>query len=293
MKQKTLSHLFLCCIFFTGKAVAQQFDSLYSAGINKSIVWNTSPYGSGFGHRIYSTDPGGRTDLRIAARSNSAVWQDVMTITTSGNVGVGTEDPLAGLHVAKVVVQSNGERAAAILGNAYNDWTYFGALSGGKIRGSNEGYLDLETNTAGSDKNLYMNFASSGNVIIAKGGGNVSIGTAFNNGYKLAVNGTIGARKVRVEQSTWADFVFHPEYKLPTLQYVADYIASNNHLPDIPSEKEVKEDGIDLGDMNRKLLQKVEELTLYLISQEKKLESVQQRVLQLEKENAAMRKKQQ
>ena len=80
----------------------------------------------------------------------------------------------------------------------------------------------------------------------------------------LEVLGTIRATEVRVETG-WSDFVFDKDYKLPTLQEVEDHINEHKHLPDIPSEAEVKENGVSLGEMQAKLLQKIEELTLYTI----------------------------
>ena len=97
--------------------------------------------------------------------------------------------------------------------------------------------------------------------------GNVGIGTD-NPQNKLDVNGTIRATEVKVEAG-WADFVFDKDYKLPTLQEVENHINEHNHLPDIPSEAEVKENGVSLGEMQAKLLQKIEELTLYVIKQDK------------------------
>ncbi|PWV56449.1 hypothetical protein [Chitinophaga sp. S165] len=101
-------------------------------------------------------------------------------------------------------------------------------------------------------------------------GGSVGIGTRNVGTSKLAVEGTIAARRVKVTQAaTWPDFVFEPEYKLPSLSELDAYIKENKHLPDVPSAKEVAKEGLDLGEMNRILLQKVEELTLHLIEQEK------------------------
>ena len=97
--------------------------------------------------------------------------------------------------------------------------------------------------------------------------GNVGIGTD-NPQNKLDVNGTIRATEVKVE-ADWADFVFDKDYKLPTLQEVEDHINEHKHLPDIPSEAEVKENGVSLGEMQAKLLQKIEELTLYVIELKK------------------------
>jgi hypothetical protein len=102
--------------------------------------------------------------------------------------------------------------------------------------------------------------------------GNIGIGTTTPGPYRLAVEGTIGTRRIQVKQTSWADFVFSPEYQLPTLQEVEQYIVSNEHLPDIPSAAEVQKDGFDVGEMNKKLLQKIEELTLYIIRQQKEID---------------------
>ncbi len=102
--------------------------------------------------------------------------------------------------------------------------------------------------------------------------GNVGIGT-FNPGtWKLAVNGHIRAKEIKVETG-WSDFVFYDDYKLPILQEVESHIREKGHLKDIPSAKDVEENGVLLGEINSKLLQKIEELTLYTIQQEKTLES--------------------
>jgi hypothetical protein len=104
--------------------------------------------------------------------------------------------------------------------------------------------------------------------------GNVAIGTDNPQGYKLAVAGSMIAESVKVKlQGTWPDFVFAKNYVLPTLQETEKHIKEKGHLPGIPSAAEVEKNGIELGDMNKKLLQKIEELTLYLIEQEKKLET--------------------
>lgn len=104
--------------------------------------------------------------------------------------------------------------------------------------------------------------------------GNVGIGVSAPQ-LKLAVDGTIGARKIKVtQQADWADFVFEPNYKLPSLQDVESYIKTHGHLQDIPTTAEVQKDGVDLADMNKKLLQKVEELTLYLIDLKKEVDQL-------------------
>ena len=104
--------------------------------------------------------------------------------------------------------------------------------------------------------------------------GNVGIGTLDPQGYKLAVNGTIRAKEIKVD-SDWADFVFKKDYKLPTLKEVETHINENGTLPGIPSESEVKGNGVNLAETNALLLQKIEELTLYIIQQEKRMESME------------------
>ncbi|MDQ0105359.1 hypothetical protein J2T02_000452 [Chitinophaga terrae (ex Kim and Jung 2007)] len=102
--------------------------------------------------------------------------------------------------------------------------------------------------------------------------GSMAIGGTINAGSekpKLSVNGLVAATKVKVTQTGWADFVFDPTYKLPELGEVEAYIKKNGRLQHIPSASEVNQDGIDLGNMNKLLLQKVEELTLYLLQQKK------------------------
>lgn len=105
----------------------------------------------------------------------------------------------------------------------------------------------------------------------------LGIGTSnFTDGsdiYRLSVKGAIRADRVKV-YTTWADFVFEKSYTLPTLEEVEEHIKKNGHLKDIPSATEVETNGIELGEMNKKLLQKVEELTLYVIQLNKELKEV-------------------
>ncbi|MHC0445103.1 hypothetical protein ACWA1F_06815 [Flavobacterium sp. 3-218] len=103
--------------------------------------------------------------------------------------------------------------------------------------------------------------------------GNVGIGTSSPDS-KLAVNGTIHSKEVKVDMYGWPDYIFKKEYDLPTLAEVENHIKEKGHLENIPSEEEVLKNGIQLGEMNAKLLQKIEELTLYLIDQNKSIENL-------------------
>ncbi|WP_291587223.1 hypothetical protein [Bacteroides sp.] len=106
--------------------------------------------------------------------------------------------------------------------------------------------------------------------------GNVGIGTLDPQGYKLAVNGTIRAKEIKVD-SDWADFVFKKGYKLPTLEEVEQHIGEKGTLPGVPSEEEVKVNGVNLAETNALLLQKIEELTLYIIEMKKEINELKKR----------------
>ncbi|SFW22435.1 hypothetical protein SAMN05661012_00571 [Chitinophaga sancti] len=100
---------------------------------------------------------------------------------------------------------------------------------------------------------------------------------ALPTGYALAVNGTIGTTKLKVIQA-WADYVFAPDYKLPSLQEVEAHIKAQHKLPDIPSEKQIAAEGLDIGDMQKLQMQKIEELTLYIIDLKKQLDAQQKEI---------------
>ncbi|MEN2401777.1 hypothetical protein GKZ90_0018455 [Flavobacterium sp. MC2016-06] len=129
----------------------------------------------------------------------------------------------------------------------------------------------------GSKLDLYINGGSNTNsvpdqhVMTWNYNGNVGIGTS-NPASKLTVAGNINSREVKVSVDAGADFVFENNYNLPPLDSIANYIKENKHLPEIASAKEMQKDGINLSEMNIKLLQKMEEMTLYMIEMNKKLE---------------------
>lgn len=139
-----------------------------------------------------------------------------------------------------------------------------------------------------------MSGLSIANDLIIANDGNVGVGTTAPNaklhvatnmmigggnptaGYALSVNGKIISEEVRVEADvSWPDYVFDESYNLRPLSELEHFIRLNKHLPEIPSAAEIKKDGIMLGDMNKRLLEKVEELTLYLMQQEKKINQLQ------------------
>lgn len=97
-----------------------------------------------------------------------------------------------------------------------------------------------------------------------------------------AIDGKLTVKEVEVKVNTGADHVFYPDYNLRSLSDVESFVKANKHLPEIPSEKDMIENGVNVNDLQIKLLQKIEELTLYMIAQDKRIEA-------LEKENKQLK----
>ncbi|AEE53420.1 hypothetical protein [Haliscomenobacter hydrossis] len=123
--------------------------------------------------------------------------------------------------------------------------------------------------------------ADNGVVVIQDNAGAVGIGTGNTAGFKLAVNGKIRAKEIRVETG-WADYVFAPEYKLRPLEEVESFIKANQHLPEIQPASEIQANGLDVAATTTKMMAKIEELTLYLIEMKKENDALKQRVNTLE-----------
>lgn len=137
--------------------------------------------------------------------------------------------------------------------------------------GNSSSYTELNSNSNGQYFRQFSNDGTTQSWII-RGYGSNGVQAEFNDG-GIDVNGTIKTKEVNVTTSGWADYVFKADYNLMPLNEVERYISERGHLPNIPSEKEVIENGVNLLEMNVKLLEKVEELTLYVIELEKKIES--------------------
>jgi|GEM_PF-2024308 len=168
----------------------------------------------------------------------------------SNRVGIGTTAPAAYLHVdadantLPMAVQINGASKFKVNPN--------GSVSIGGV-------------SLGAENGLYVN-------------GQVSIGTAVPaTGYALSVDGKIMCEEIRVElQGNWPDYVFADDYKLLTIKEMAKHIAQYNHLPGVPSADEMEQTGgVDIGTMQIKMMEKIEELSLYIIQLEKKIEKLE------------------
>ena len=195
---------------------------------------------------------------------------------TNGRVGIGTLVPSVKFHVlgSGEVLRVDGTDPQIGLAQA-------GVLKGVLRLGGNDIVIG---SPASNDTGRVIFRINGGDRMMLHPDGRVSIGTAFPaTGYSLSVNGKIISSEVKVQlQANWPDYVFDKSYTRPSLSQLETFVTSNKHLPGIPTALEVKKEGIELGEMNRKLLEKVEELTLYMIEMNKRIDS-------LEKENKQLR----
>lgn len=255
---------------------------------------------------------GGLTDLSLinsnignTAAGGFSFWQ--MTSPSSkrlltyfqgnGNVGIGTAYPGARLQVEGNIRATGGSFSSIYSGNTDVLYPNNVVNAGGEAQlsiGANwtGGMTDLSLinsnlfNTSGGGFTFWQMTSSTSKRFLAyfRGDGSVGIGTTNPGQFKLAVEGKIGAQEIEVRApgQGWADFVFKPDYVLPPLRTVETFIRQHGHLPDIPSEAVVKADGIAVGAMQSKLLQKIEELTIYVIQQQKQIDRLNSQVKRMD-----------
>lgn len=228
--------------------------------------------------------------------AQSAIWLPANASSgnihySGGNVGIGapSSNALLGLYENRYdlgLLDLMNPRADANAGVAVRfitpDTATTGWTSADLVR-----YQDgrLEIKNWGNNASIAMMTAGVLHFKITPNG-NVGIGTA-NPQHKLAVNGAIKAKDIIVTSADWSDYVFTPGYPLPPLSAVEAHIQARGHLPGIPSAREVEANGVSVGRMQAKLLEKVEELTLHLIRQEKQNQELRARLARLESGLAA------
>jgi len=204
------------------------------------------------------------------------------------NVGVGVTIPQAQLHVFGV----NQSTAALSTSSSFGGCLYLqdsgtsagnggsvifgigqGAFAAIKGLGTN-GYSNTQGDLAFSTRAISTNTTLTERMRILANGA-VGIGTSAPGSYLLSVNGDIHAKQVNIDLTGWPDYVFKSDYKLTALSSVQAYIDANHHLPDVPTEQDIKQNGLNLGEMNKILVKKIEELTLYLLEQNKRIEKLE------------------
>ena len=206
----------------------------------------------------------------------TTTWADKFVISKEGNVGIGTTTP--SVYYKLDVVGS--AKASLIEINS-------GTEDGGRLIFRSEGHPDWRIRNF----NGLGFFPGEGNPtsLWLDNSGTIGIGVQNTDGHKLKVEGNVRAWAFIANGNTWADYVFDPGYHLPSLPEVKNYINQHHHLPDVPSEEEVKKDGVNISDNQAVLLKKIEELTLYAIDQNEKLQLIEKRLNDLMKENAVQK----
>lgn len=210
-------------------------------------------------------------DINNADKTNLSLNGTIVSQSNtdvSFNLVQGTNVPFWDAKAKKLCIQMPTWSAN---GNAYID------LGGDNTNINNALYISYN-----SGRDTYINTNSDPNAT-NKGGtvylGKTRIGVKRPNGIhtdaQLSVDGKVLAKSVYVNTTTWADYVFANNYQLPKLSDVENFYKENKHLPEIPSEKEVIENGINVAEMNKLLLKKVEELTLYIVEQNKRIEKLE------------------
>ncbi|MBO9593707.1 MAG: hypothetical protein J7599_12435 [Niabella sp.] len=188
----------------------------------------------------------------------------------SGNVGVGTTTPQALVHIAGAN-QSNVPVAPLILSRYWGDNTNTRASAlFHYMDGTNDKLVIAVSGPAASESSPASPVDLLRAKMVIQSNGYIGIGTV-NPTERLAVNGTIRARELKIQNTNWPDYVFRPSYRLMSLSQIERFITTNGHLPEVPSAKEVAEKGIEVGANQAILLKKIEELTLHLIQLEKKV----------------------
>lgn len=213
---------------------------------------------------------GGGFDLQITGD------QSIMRFLNNGNIGVGTTNPatkfdingglsvsganpINGINNFRNSIQIKAPSHGAIVYNPGEATELmFGFHSNGNFYWGNSTTYAMELSNAGNAK-IYNTLAV---------GGNLKTGSV------LSVKGKIAAQEVEVTTSNWPDYVFEEGYQIQSLAEIESFIKTNKHLPEIPNSEQVANEGVKLGEMNKLLLKKVEELTLHVISLRKELDEV-------------------
>lgn len=234
--------------------------------------------------RVNIGDDGGNADRFVVGYTpySTTNWNSALVVEAGGRMGIGTDQITGELSV--------GLHHGSKLSVGNNAWTKKDIIvtSWDNINGD---YTDLLVpgNVANSSFMRINQF------------GNVGIGTLTPDAqYKLSVNGRIRAKGMRVQSAGWSDFVFEPDYKLLSLPELEKFVKANKHLPEIPTAQDVMTNGQEVGEIQSKLLQKIEELTLYTIElnkqvkaledKNKKLEAQQQQISQLQQQMDELKK---
>ena len=281
--------------FSTNLTISPWSDS--SAGYNHQLNFNNegilyrngdidTPSWNGW-NKILMSDLSGNVNLEKLKVTDSFEFGNELDNTNSTFIIQGPNSPTGEASKRDIIFNFKNAGQSGIRAFRGDEWGTFlqlmtsqpGDATGMlRVRMHIDQYGKIGVGTVNPSSEFDVNGTISSHNLLTSG--SIGIGTVNTEGYKLAVNGIIRAKEIKVE-SDWADFVFKKDYKLPTLKEVETHINENGTLPGIPSEVEVKANGVNLAETNALLLQKIEELTLYTIQQQKILDNQQKQIEEL------------
>ncbi|NII83290.1 hypothetical protein [Pedobacter sp. SG908] len=240
---------------------------------------------------------GGTCMFRPAGATGGTIWAGPYVTVTAGNylfqarIKVASNSSTANLFLLDIVSQYGYITHGALwikpnMFRANNEWQLITipvsiphGITNLELRGMNfqpgatDVYVDYVQLIPSSLPGLYST------ELTISGNGDVGIGTTTPR-EKLSVNGKIRAHEIKVEATNWPDYVFEESYKAETLEGLESYIKANKHLPEMPTAKEVETDGVAVSEMLKLQQKKIEELTLYLIEQNKSMSIQNKKLLQ-------------
>jgi len=213
------------------------------------------------------------------------------TFPDSGDVGVGTTIPKTKLHVLNGnsigikttysdLLIENVDSHLDLVSSSLGTWgSAINFVEGNGTANTNVWSIARQTTNGDGNSGLLFNFGTknqhnNANIFSLLPSGNVGIGTTTPDS-KLTVNGNIRAKEVKVEATNWPDYVFEEEYKLLPLLEVRKFIQTNSHLPGFKSAAEYEQEGVNMLELNQKLVEKIEELTLYLIDTHQRIQELE------------------
>lgn len=259
--------------------------------------WETDNTGGKAHELVFSDD----NEIRVRSGFSPSweTWRRIITENNSGNVGIGTSTPTHKLHIEGDQYVS-GNLQIGVPYSMHSGQSNMGYGAGIQMYGNSDPIWLRRFNVVPDVSELRVNIGDDGNDRFVVGytfyadgewkpsvsitaSGAMGIGTtSIPSGYRLAVGGSVIAEKVKVQlQNNWPDYVFDSSYRLRPLSDVEKYIQQYKRLPDMLSAKEVEDQGLDVGNNQAVLLKKIEELTLYIIEQDKELKSLRSELNQL------------
>lgn len=236
-----------------------------------------APWGDYTGNKVHQLNfnDGGLYWRTGSQNASWETWKRLIFENSNGNVAIGTSDP--GDATLKIYKSQwpqfmlADDNTRFLINIARNAWDFSPGSKPGDVVFYNMGLshnMIFRLNDDNMDGNSYVGFADDGT-------GNIWMKIANNR--TVRIDGKVFATEMNIQPNVWADDVFENGYKLMNLKELELFVQANKHLPGVPSEKEVKQNGVNVSEMNAILLRKVEELSLHIIELNKKIEALEKR----------------